>query len=96
MIERRLARGGESEDLAPEHDPLRRDVLMVAPIQVYLANVHTLSVIFAQDLAEPRWRAAQCRCPRDAATLSDERTATSLDFVLKVLCIWHILSNTRL
>ncbi|TXM98855.1 TetR/AcrR family transcriptional regulator [Methylobacterium sp. WL64] len=59
MIDQLLARGGESGDLAPGHDPLRLYVLMVALTQFHLSNLHTLSAIFEQDLAEPRWRAAR-------------------------------------
>ena len=59
MIDQLLARGGESGDLAPGHDALRLYVLIVALTQFHLSNVHTLSVIFEQDLAEPRWRAAR-------------------------------------
>ena len=34
-------------------------VMMVALSQFHLSNVHTLSIIFARDLARPDWRAAR-------------------------------------
>ncbi|WP_375464463.1 TetR/AcrR family transcriptional regulator [uncultured Methylobacterium sp.] len=59
MIDQLLARGSESGHLAPGHDALRLYVHMVALTQFHLSNVHTLSVIFDQDLADPHWRAAR-------------------------------------
>ena len=59
MIGQLLKRGGESGQLSPRLDPLRLYVLMVALTQFHLSNVHTLSVIFEQDLADPHWRAAR-------------------------------------
>ena len=59
MIARLLERGGAAGLLVPDLDPLRVYVLMVALSQFHLSNVHTLSVIFDRDLADPAWRAAR-------------------------------------
>lgn len=59
MISRLLERGGEGGLLVSGLDPLRVYVLMVALSQFHLSNVHTLSVIFDRDLADPAWRAAR-------------------------------------
>lgn len=59
MIDELLRRGSESGQLSSSLDALRLYVLMVALTQFHLSNVHTLSVIFDQDLADPRWRAAR-------------------------------------
>ncbi|MCW5715135.1 MAG: TetR family transcriptional regulator [Bauldia sp.] len=59
MISRFIARGEADGMLAPDLDPLRVYVMMVALSQFHLSNVHTLSVIFDRDLSDPRWRAAR-------------------------------------
>jgi AcrR family transcriptional regulator len=57
MIERLLSRGVAERKLAADIDPLRLYVMMVALSQFHLSNVHTLSMIFEQDLANRDWRA---------------------------------------
>ena len=57
MIERLLTRGAAEHKLTPDIDPLRLYVMMVALSQFHLSNVHTLSIIFEQDLANRDWRA---------------------------------------
>lgn len=59
MISRFIARGEAEGMLAKGLDPLRVYVMMVALSQFHLSNVHTLSVIFDQDLSDVRWRAAR-------------------------------------
>ena len=59
LIEHLLKRGAKSGQLPPSVDALRLYVLMVALTQFHLSNVHTLSVIFDQDLSDARWRAAR-------------------------------------
>lgn len=59
MISRFIARGEAEGMLAPDLDPLRVYVMMVALSQFHLSNVHTLSVIFDRDLSDPLWRAAR-------------------------------------
>ena len=59
MIARFIVRGAETGRLAAPLDPLRVYVLMVALCQFHLSNVHTLSVIFDQDLTSAAWRKAR-------------------------------------
>ncbi len=59
MIARFIARGQQEGVLVDDLDPLRVYVMMVALSQFHLSNVHTLSVIFDQDLSAPDWRAAR-------------------------------------
>ena len=56
MIGRFLERGIKSGRLTASLDPLRVYVLMVALSQFHLSNVHTLSVIFDEDLSDRAWR----------------------------------------
>ena len=57
MTERLLLRGVREGKLNPEIDPLRLYVMIAALSQFHLTNVHTLSSMFASDLADPEWRA---------------------------------------
>lgn len=57
MTERLLARGVAEGTLAADIDPLRLYVMIAALSQFHLSNVHTLSSIFATDLARAEWRA---------------------------------------
>jgi AcrR family transcriptional regulator len=59
MISKFIARGIADGHLAKGLDPLRLYVMMVALSQFHLSNVHTLSIIFAQDLARRDWREAR-------------------------------------
>jgi AcrR family transcriptional regulator len=59
MISKFLSRGISDGQLANGLDPLRLYVMMVALSQFHLSNVHTLSIIFAQDLSHPGWRQAR-------------------------------------
>lgn len=59
MIDRLLKRGAITGQLAPDLDPLRLYVLMVALTQFHISNAHTLSVIFDRDLLDKDWRAAR-------------------------------------
>jgi AcrR family transcriptional regulator len=59
MIAKFLRRGIADGQLAKGLDPLRLYVMMVALSQFHLSNVHTLSIIFATDLARPDWRTAR-------------------------------------
>jgi AcrR family transcriptional regulator len=59
MIAKFLRRGIADGQLAKDLDPLRLYVMMVALSQFHLSNVHTLSIIFATDLARPDWRTAR-------------------------------------
>lgn len=59
MIARFIARGQKEGVLVDDLDPLRVYVMMVALSQFHLSNVHTLSVIFDQNLSDPAWRAAR-------------------------------------
>ena len=57
MIERLLSRGAAEATIATDIDPLRLYVMMVALSQFHVSNVHTLSIIFEQDLSNAEWRA---------------------------------------
>ncbi|MHC2437192.1 TetR/AcrR family transcriptional regulator [Bradyrhizobium sp. USDA 4451] len=59
MTKRLLARGVAEGALAPDIDPLRLYVMIAALSQFHLTNVHTLSSMFASDLADPAWRASR-------------------------------------
>jgi AcrR family transcriptional regulator len=59
MISKFLSRGIADNQLAKNLDPLRLYVMMVALSQFHLSNVHTLSIIFAQDLSCQDWRQAR-------------------------------------
>jgi AcrR family transcriptional regulator len=65
LISRLIERGAASGCLPPSLDPLRTYVLMVALCQFHLSNVHTLSVIFNQDLSAPAWRELRKRDARN-------------------------------
>lgn len=55
-----LLRRGESDNsLRAGIDPLQLYVMMVALNQFHLSNVHTLSVIFDEDLSDRAWRMAR-------------------------------------
>src|ERR1700722_10467172 len=56
MIKRLLSRGATEGTIATDIDPLRLYVMMVALSQFHVSNVHTLSIIFEQDLSRPEWR----------------------------------------
>lgn len=56
MTERMLSRGIAEGKLAGDIDPLRLYILIAALSQFHLANVHTLSNEFGQDLSKPAWR----------------------------------------
>jgi AcrR family transcriptional regulator len=56
MIERLLSRGAADGTIATDIDPLRLYVMMAALSQFHVSNVHTLSIIFEQDLSRPEWR----------------------------------------
>ncbi len=57
MIKRLLSRGATEATIAIDIDPLRLYVMMVALSQFHVSNVHTLSIIFEQDLSNAEWRA---------------------------------------
>jgi AcrR family transcriptional regulator len=57
MTERLVSRGVSEGKLAADIDPLRLYVMIAALSQFHLTNVHTLSSMFASDLANPEWRA---------------------------------------
>jgi AcrR family transcriptional regulator len=57
MIKRLLSRGAAEATIATDIDPLRLYVMIVALCQFHVSNVHTLSIIFEQDLSKPEWRA---------------------------------------
>lgn len=59
QIKTLVGRGQQDGSLRPDLDPLRLYVMMVALCYFHLSNVHTLSVIFDQDLRDPDWRAAR-------------------------------------
>jgi AcrR family transcriptional regulator len=59
MISKFLTRGIADGHFAKGLDPLRLYVMMVALSQFHVSNVHTLSIMFANDLARPDWRAAR-------------------------------------
>lgn len=59
MTERLLARGVAEGKLAADIDPLRLYVMIAALSQFHLSNVHTLSSIFATDLARADWRSSR-------------------------------------
>jgi AcrR family transcriptional regulator len=59
MISKFMGRGLADGQLAKGLDPLRLYVMMVALSQFHLSNVHTLSIIFAQDLSRQDWRQAR-------------------------------------
>lgn len=73
MISKFLSRGIADGDFSEGLDPLRLYVMMVALGQFHVSNVHTLSMIFANDLSRPEWRAARAADARSmlAAFLSD-------------------------
>lgn len=54
-----LERGAAAGTVRDDADPLQVYVMMVALNQFHLSNVYTLSVIFAQNLDTPQWRAKQ-------------------------------------
>ncbi len=56
MISRFLGKGTTNGQLAKGLDPLRLYVTMVALSQFHISHVHTLSIMFAHDLAHPDWR----------------------------------------
>jgi hypothetical protein len=53
------SRGITEGQFANDLDPLRLYVMMVALSQFHVSNVHTLSMIFANDLTHADWRAAR-------------------------------------
>lgn len=57
MTKRLLARGVAEGKLSAGIDPLRLYVMIAALSQFHLANVHTLSSMFASDLSDAAWRA---------------------------------------
>ena len=57
MIERLLSRAAADGTIAAGIDPLRLYIMMVALSQFHVSNVHTLSIIFEQDLSKADWRA---------------------------------------
>jgi len=59
MISKFMSKGMADGQLAKGLDPLRLYVMMVALSQFHLSNVHTLSIIFAQDLSHHDWRRAR-------------------------------------
>jgi AcrR family transcriptional regulator len=59
MIARFMGRGIAGGQLAKHLDPLRLYVMMVALSQFHVSNVHTLSIIFADDLSRRDWREAR-------------------------------------
>jgi AcrR family transcriptional regulator len=56
MTTRLLRRGVKEGKLAADIDPLRLYVMIAALSQFHLANAHTLSAEFDEDLAAPDWR----------------------------------------
>ncbi|HUC51663.1 MAG TPA: TetR/AcrR family transcriptional regulator [Xanthobacteraceae bacterium] len=56
MIEQLIERGKRTGHLSKRLDGLRLYILMVALSQFHMSNVHTLSTIFGEDLADPLWR----------------------------------------
>jgi AcrR family transcriptional regulator len=74
MISKFLTRGIADGHFAKGLDPLRLYVMMVALSQFHVSNVHTLSMIFANDLTRADWRAARAADARRllAAFLSDK------------------------
>ena len=76
MIERLLIARHREGKLAADIDPLRLYVMIAALSQFHLTNVHTLSIIFEQDLSKPEWRAkrradASARCWRLIWSIKD-------------------------
>ncbi len=65
LIEQLLRRGEKSGVFRSGIDPLVLYVTMVSLSYFHRSNVHTLSVIFAQDLRQPAWQAAQRRFAED-------------------------------
>ena len=63
-ISRLLERGESDGTVRAGLDPLYVYVTMVALNQFHLSNVHTLSVIFQQNLDTPDWRAGQHQMAR--------------------------------
>jgi AcrR family transcriptional regulator len=59
MIAKFMSRGMADGQLCEGLDPLRLYILMVALSQFHLSNVHTLSIIFAEDLSRQAWRQAR-------------------------------------
>lgn len=71
-----VERGQRDGSLRLDLDPLRLYVLMVSLCYFHLSNVHTLSVIFDQDLRAPQWRAAR---HADARTMLSAYLAKTAD-----------------
>jgi AcrR family transcriptional regulator len=65
LIERLLRRGEKSGVFRSGVDPLVLYVAMVSLSYFHRSNVHTLSVIFQQDLRLPAWQTAQRRFAED-------------------------------
>jgi AcrR family transcriptional regulator len=59
MIAKFLSRGMCDGHFAKGLDPLRLYVMMVALSQFHVSNVHTMSMMFANDLTDGDWRAAR-------------------------------------
>ena len=59
LIAELLRRGAEDGTVRAGIDELQFYIIIVALNQFHLSNVHTLSVIFDQDLSKPAWRAAR-------------------------------------
>ena len=57
LIDKLVCQGIAAGRLRPDLDSLQLYVTMVALSYFHLSNVHTLSVIFDQDLRRPAWRA---------------------------------------
>jgi AcrR family transcriptional regulator len=76
MISKFLSRGIADGHFAKGLDPLRLYVMMVALSQFHVSNVHTLSMIFANDLTQANWRTARAADARRmlAAFLRDKST----------------------
>jgi AcrR family transcriptional regulator len=79
MISELLSRGITEGHFAKGLDPLRLYVMMVALSQFHVSNVHTLSIIFANDLTHADWRAARAADARRmlAAFLRDQSATNS-------------------
>lgn len=79
MTTRLLARGVAEGKLASDIDPLRLYVIIAALSQFHLANVHTLSAMFENDLTNADWRARRREDARKMLASYLERKEPNLE-----------------